>query len=522
MKRKLLAMALGIAAMLTGCQKEDLGQSSALNGTATFSVAVDNGIATRAEVEAPTRYIMEVYQVANPADVASGTAQRFEETTGSFDVVLKEGTNYVCLFWADYGTKDGTSNEYSTDNLTAVSVASQATKEAFGGSVRFTYDSEATDKSYLNVTLTHAVAQVNFKQINDFTTDNNTLKVEYPKTFALNLDGNKTTEILTSEASTKTTHTFTGIAKASANKTIGTSYIIVADASKTVMDITATFNSEVRPVTNVPFQRNYKTNITGAYSNLYTSELTITCDDEWETQEYDYIFGPKQVGYKIGDYYPDAINPATAIGVVCWLDATDAGYVASDGTNPAVGLKGKIVSHDDLKAVAWGPANLLIGGTSDIDGTANTTKIKAILGWQTDYPAFAWCDAKNTQAVDGINWYLPAVKELRQIAAAFHGLVWVASNAGTGEIEDWGDDSSMPWDPKYTEARTAFQNQLTSIIGGVAIPTSSSNRYWSSTESDKDNAMDTKIDSGGFSSSMSKSMATPNVRAISAFDSTGN
>ena len=189
-----IAMLLG-ATLLTGCQKDDSGLSNLADGTATFNVAVDNGVQTRSSDPTspnplPSRYIMEVYEVATPTTAISGTAQqRYEATTGSFSVVLKDGVNYACLFWADYGTKDGTDNEYNASDLKAVKIAKQATKEAFGGFVRFTYDSKAssTDKAkYLNVSLTHAVAQVNYKQIEAFTgTAADSLMVEFTKTFAV-------------------------------------------------------------------------------------------------------------------------------------------------------------------------------------------------------------------------------------------------------------------------------------------------------------------------------------------------
>lgn len=284
MKRKLLTLALGIAAMFTGCQKEDsAGLTNPDNGKATFHVAVDNGVQTRATTPAPTRYIMEVYEVATSGAAVSGTPQqRYEAASGSFEVILKEGTHYACLFWADYGAPGENAGDYDASDLKAVSARGQATDMAFGGAVRFTYDSQASEKSYLSPVLTHSVAQVNFKQTEDFTAADNTLTVEFPKMFSLNLDGNAVTEII----SPPVTHTFTGIAKASQSQTIGTSYIIAADADQTVMDIKTTFNGEVgKTITNVPFQRNYKTNITGAYSNLYETTLSVTCDDAWETTE---------------------------------------------------------------------------------------------------------------------------------------------------------------------------------------------------------------------------------------------
>lgn len=396
-------MALGIAAMFTGCQKEDsAGLTNPDNGKATFHVAVDNGVQTRASAPTapPTRYIMEVYEVATADAAVSGTPQqRYEAATGSFEVVLKEGTHYACLFWADYGALGENTSGYDASDLKAVSANGQPADMAFGGAVRFTYDSQATTKSYLSPVLTHSVAQVNFKQTENFTAANNTLEVEFPKTFSLNLDGNVVREVI----SPSVTYTFTGIAKESKNATIGTSYIIAADAGQTVMDIKTTFNGEVeKTITNVPFRRNYKTNITGAYSNLYETALSVTCDDAWETTENDEVF-PK---LKVGDYYYkngtwSTENKSTddnpVIGVV---------YKVNDD-----GMSGSVVSLIEPTG-AWSTnTSVKIGATSSNDGKANTESVFTYIVENDNisidaYPIFKACQQLQTETGND-GWYIP-------------------------------------------------------------------------------------------------------------------
>ncbi len=420
MKTKLLIMALGIAAIFSSCQKEDSELSNAPDSKATFSIEVNDGVETRAitpPATPPTRYIMEVYEVATADAAVSGTPQqRYEEATGSFTVILKEGVTYACLFWADYGsTNDGATNEYAAADLKKVSIVGQATKMAFGGLVRFTYDSKAATKPYLTPTLTHSVAQVNYKQTEDFMADGNSLTVELPKTYSINLDGNVATEIQSESASVKATHSFTSIAKASKDQTIGTSYIIATDATQTVMDITATFNSEVvKNIANVPFQRNYKTNIKGAYSNLYETTLSVTCDDAWETPDNNEVF-PKPVA--VGDYYYSDNtfsaaydNTKTAIGIVFWVDPADA-------------TKGKIVSLDEGRG-EWGPQDIneheagVDGIRSDADGKTATKNLitlrKDEVDFATNYYAFNFAYEKNDSDVNG-PWYLPAKDELMKL-----------------------------------------------------------------------------------------------------------
>lgn len=463
MKRQLLTLALGIAAMFTGCQKEDsAGLTNPENGKATFHVAVDNGVQTRAELaKAPTRYIIEVYEVATADAAVSGTPQqRYEAATGSFEVVLKEGTHYACLFWADYGAPDGNTSGYDASDLKAVSANGQPADMAFGGAVRFTYDSQATTKPYLSPVLTHSVAQVNFKQTENFTADGNTLEVVFPKTFSLNLDGNAATVI----ANSPVTHTFANIAKESGNATIGTSYIIAADAGQTVMDITATFNGEVeKTITNVPFQRNHKTNITGAYSNLYETALSVTCDDAWETPENDEVF-PKP---KVGDYY--------------YKDGTWSTDNKSTDDNPVIGViykvnadgkSGSVVSLIEPTGLAWSTTSDQIGVSSSTDGKANTDKVFAYITEKSvdinTYPIFNACQTLRTETGND-GWYIP------------------------GRYYDFFRDESVV---------TAINSKLTAANGvALVVPTGDSNAYWTSVETSDGRGAMKQIASGSATSS---------------------
>ena len=282
MKSKLILALLGLAALFTGCNKESGEDFTASKGTTCFNVSVEGGVKSRAAVTDLTRYVMEVYQGAT----ATGTpVMHKEQATGTFaDVVLDNGQQYTVLFWADYGTPsaNGThtaTNEYNAADLKAAVIAKQPTKAAYAGLSRFTIgtDNEAT---YTAVTLKHAVAQVSFKQTEVLTSATNTLVVKYPKSYSLNVDDNAVTEV-----AGEVTHTFTYNSKAIG--TLGTSYIIAATgAPKTILDITATLNSETaKAVSNVPFERNYRTNISGAYSNKYDATLTATCEDAWGTPE---------------------------------------------------------------------------------------------------------------------------------------------------------------------------------------------------------------------------------------------
>ena len=101
---------------------------------------------------------------------------------------------------------------------------------------------------------------------------------------------------------------------------------------------------------------------------------------------------PAVKAYKVGDYYDDG----TKQGVV--FDVWDGGR------------HGKIVSLDQGKGLrwvdSWRDGFGRLGTDSKTDGKANTDKVMA-RGDANQYPAFVWCRNK------GVDWYLPAIDELK-------------------------------------------------------------------------------------------------------------
>lgn len=143
--------------------------------------------------------------------------------------------------------------------------------------------------------------------------------------------------------------------------------------------------------------------------------------------------------YNVGDYYPDADDSSTAIGVV---------FQTTNG-----GVHGKVISLDETTA-QWSTVNHYFTANNYNDGAANTKIIMEQAEAATKYPAAAWCVAKGT------GWYLPAEGELREF----------------GKI----------WDANATTYNTKFTN-----AGGTAINLNSfENYYWiSSTNSGRDSAV---------------------------------
>lgn len=103
--------------------------------------------------------------------------------------------------------------------------------------------------------------------------------------------------------------------------------------------------------------------------------------------------------------------------------------------------------------------------------------IKSISGWENSFPLFKWC-ADKTQG--GLEWYIPAKKELRQMFAGISGLVWVESGAisSQGEVNDWGDYTAAL--SGYAAEREAFNERVKAVPGATGF--NMSEIYWASDE----------------------------------------
>lgn len=400
MKSKFFLALVSMAAMFTGCNNDAVENLTA-SKTTSFTVAVDNGVNTRATVaDPPTRYIMELYKGATATGTAHATPVVQDKAT--FDVVLEDGQEYTALFWADYGTASGSDNEYDASDLRAVKAAKQPTKMAFSGMKSFTV---GTTVGYTDVTLSHAVAQVTFEQTAALNADASTLTVTYPEKYSLNVEDNSGTKLNGNE-----THTFNYAGKSAG--ILGTSYYIAGEGNtKAMMTVKAKLNQDTeKEIPNVTFERNYRTNIKGKYNDVQTTTFTITCDDAWSSPDNEGAVTKPATNLKVGDYYPAGATKATATGVVFWVNPDDA-------------TKGKIVSMDEPSGtLIWctyaANGNLLI--RSDTDGAENTAKVTNDRGYTDEiYPSVAWCVNK------GEGWYMPAKDELITLYT-----VWSADKEG--------------------------------------------------------------------------------------------
>lgn len=79
-----------------------------------------------------------------------------------------------------------------------------------------------------------------------------------------------------------------------------------------------------------------------------------------------------------------------------------------DGVN----MHGMIMSMDEAE-VEWSKLMVATYARDTENGLNNMNAIKSLSNWQENYPAFAWCEAKNVNGITG--WYIPASNEIASV-----------------------------------------------------------------------------------------------------------
>lgn len=174
---------VGVLFALASCSKEEFILQEPDGEDFTFNLAVeepDYAPPTRVVMKAE-RYLLEMYE-AN----LTATPVKMTSTDGQFNVTLKKGVDYVCLFWADGGATG-----YNATNLKAVTLADKTPSGPVAYCANVTVNSKTFNGS---ITLKCAVAELSFIDTDGLTNGDNTLKITYPyASVALNVaDGTVT------------------------------------------------------------------------------------------------------------------------------------------------------------------------------------------------------------------------------------------------------------------------------------------------------------------------------------------
>lgn len=152
--------------------------------------------------------------------------------------------------------------------------------------------------------------------------------------------------------------------------------------------------------------------------NSFTAKFTLTESEfkfsaSYQTAAYaSYSISKSIPLYQVGDLV--TVNGKT--GVVFYVDKTKQ--------------HGKVVSCQEAAiGTQWSSEFVLVGADDTQNGANNMSKVKSISGWQTKFPAFAWC------ATMGADWYLPAIEELKLFTTkeSVHDKVNYALRVHTGD-----------------------------------------------------------------------------------------
>jgi len=455
--KKILYIIFAVATIFASCTKEENGGEQIADDckvtiSAVPEVSMANEPGTKSVQTRGTatcnRYVIELY-----ADAAYNTMIGTQQSTtdGNFTLTLERSKTYYVLLWAD----NNASAIYDVTSLKAVKLKTgQLPAEAFYGRLTI-----AGNQANYDVSLKRAVAKLNLNETSNLPKGSVTVKYNQQPAFNA-VDGTTSGIAAGLTATVTTTADITGTKTAPVTLNTDQPIYVLASTAAANVDFTLQYkditeiSAETEFTVTAPVQANYNTNIKGHF----TTVVPIA---------------------KVGDFYYkngtwSSTNKATAdnpiIGVVFVVNAD--------------GKSGKIVSLDSGIYIAWSSEEVLIpGADSKTDGEANTAAITSYSGYSPGkYPAVAWCVAKNTQAIAGINWYLPARDEL----AALYGTGGSVKNT---------------------------VNQALAKVGGMTLGIF----LWTSTQLGYNGASFFNIESN-YELNMGKT-AKDNVRAISAFKS---
>lgn len=213
-------------------------------------LATANEAKTRGEIVV-ARYILEMYE----GNIEGKLVERKEQSNGTFEVTMTKGIEYICLFWADNGSAD-----YNAASLKAVS----QTTETEAGKIAYFASRSVNSKNFDgNVKLIHAVAEINFVETVGFDTTDNTLEITYP--FASTQFNVWNGTVTRPDGSC--TRRFTAIGEAKADNRIATDYLLAPAVKENIKEFKFSFNgsSEI-PIATLPVQANFRTTLTGKYT----------------------------------------------------------------------------------------------------------------------------------------------------------------------------------------------------------------------------------------------------------------
>ena len=315
--KKTVFILFAAALAFAGCNKSvEVGTGETVS--ASFQISTE--MTTKATLDGDgqgvnvNRFIMEVWhvtgsgasqvselytrQVKYGTQITAGTNISNPAKT-NFTVSLVKGQDYDILFWADCGNADGSDLYYKTDvNLKAVAMmgtykGNDDSRDAFSQCVTLI---NVTSDPSTSVQLERPFAQLNIitQDIDDIEANSGTVKV-VPDEISVAFTAPTVFNVKTQEASASAAFTsnvapyYSTVGSQTEHYTLSMDYILASKNQQDVKDVelTAKKNSTVlntQTFSNIPLQRNYRTNILG---NLLTTTgvFTVETAPVWASPE---------------------------------------------------------------------------------------------------------------------------------------------------------------------------------------------------------------------------------------------
>ena len=284
MKKLFLGLLAGVAMLFTACQDEEV--KAVVDGDTTVSITAQlpTGVSTRAYADGTTakKLTYAIYEKGQTKPLITGNATFIDRKT-TVNVRLVNGKTYDMLFWAQADgapyTFEPTTQKVTVDYTDPV--GQDEKRDAFFKAERLTVDG-TIDKT---IQLKRPFAQLNVgaqdfdvAKTAGFEATQTTVKVDNVYTTLNLLDG-------TVEGETSVTYALANlptedfpVSLTPAAKYMSMDYLLVADdKALTNVPFTATNGTHnvERLYTNVPVQRNYRTNI---YGNILTEEANFNIE----------------------------------------------------------------------------------------------------------------------------------------------------------------------------------------------------------------------------------------------------
>ena len=317
--KKTVFILFAAALAFVGCNKS-VEEGAGETVSASFQISTE--MTTKATQDGDgqgvkvNRFIMEVWHVTGSGasqvselytrqvkygnQITAGTDISNPANT-SFTVSLVKGQDYDLLFWADKGDDQGADVYYNTSDLHNVVLGAYTGnddgRDAFSKCVTLT---NVTSDPSMSVQLERPFAQLNIitQDIDDIEANSGTVKV-VPDAISVAFTAPTVFNVKTQEASASAPFTsnvapyYLTVGSQPEHYTLSMDYILASKNQQDIKDVTLTAmkNSAVlntQTFSNIPLQRNYRTNIKG---NLLTTTgvFTVETAPAWTSPENDNI-----------------------------------------------------------------------------------------------------------------------------------------------------------------------------------------------------------------------------------------